>query len=340
MIELAAEARAETPIRVDYEAHAGCPGREVLIEEITWRTSLARAAAPGEDALEVRARITKRGALLRGHLTLGKGRETITREIEGPRCDEVVSALALVTALAIDPRASTAKKPAGAAAPAPSPPSPSPPPIVLPDRPLLPASLPEPAPPDLLARPLPVLTAPPAPLDPSRWSIGARALAAFAATPSPLFGGAIFVDRILSPHWGASLRVGAEVAATGAIDVGPGGAAFLRAAARVDGCALVIRPAPWLTLVPCVAAEAGVIRAEGLARGQITSPGAATVPWIALDFVPRITVDLGGAFLEAQGGPAFPLVRRQFLFESPAFVVHELPAVTGTVSVGAGFHFP
>ncbi|APR75244.1 Hypothetical protein A7982_00590 [Minicystis rosea] len=332
----AGEARAETkPIRIEYLAHPSCPGLDVLVEEITWRTSRARLAAPGEDAFAVRARITKSGALLRGRLTLGKGREAITREIEGASCDEVVSALALVTALAIDPHASTSRKPP------PAPPPPPPPPrFTLPERPLVPDTLPAPAPAEILAAPLPVVALPPAPPSASPWSMGARALVALAVTPRPLIGGSVFVDRILSRHWGASLRLAAEVGATGAFEIGPGSAAFVRAAGRFDACAFALRPTPRLSIQPCVAAEAGVLRGEGIPRGSLTTGGVATVPWIALDFLPRAAFAFDGVSVEVQAGPAFPLVRREFLFERPELVVHALPPVTFVGSIGAGFHFP
>jgi hypothetical protein len=99
----AAEARGEPPpIRVDYLAHEGCPAADVFLDEIHWRTLLARVAEPGEEALLVQARVTRRGVVSSGRLSLGEGK---ARTIEGPSCDEVVSALALITALAIAPAA-------------------------------------------------------------------------------------------------------------------------------------------------------------------------------------------------------------------------------------------
>lgn len=327
---LAAEARAEPrAVRIDYQAHEGCPAADVLVEEITWRTALARVAAPGEAALAVRARITKRGAVSRGRLSLGEGREKITREISGASCDEVVSALALVTALAIDPRASTGRRP------------PPPPPPRLP-RPLPPVP-PRPA----FAPPAPAILGPPLPAfplarpaSPPRWKIGARASAAFEATPRPLFGAAVVVERAISPRLEASVRVAIDVAATGGFDVGPGGASFLRAIGRVEGCVFALRPARWMSIVPCVGAESGVLRGEGILRGSLKSVDVATVPWAAAGVLPIVAIDVGGVVIEAQGGPVFPLVRREFLFETPAFLVHEVPAVTGTVSLGVGYAFP
>lgn len=333
-LALAARAAAEPrPIRVDYQAHAGCPAAEALAEEITWRTPRARLAAAGEEATPIKARVTKRGAASRGRITVGAGKDAVTRTIDGESCAEIVGALGLVAALALDPHAATGHKP-------PHPPPPPPPPpkrAALPARPIAPA-LPPPAP-DLLAPPLPALPAPARAVSAS-YAIGARATAAFAVAPGPLFGGAIFAERIAAAALRPSIGIEIEVAATGARDAGPGRAAFLRAAGRITGCVLAPRPEDTFALVPCLAVEGGVLRGQGIASGSITSASAATVPWFALDLLPRVVVRAGPAFLVASGGPVFPLVRRKFVFESPDFLVFELPAVTAAASIGAGVHFP
>ena len=122
----AAPARAEpAPLRLDYEtAGGGCPGAAVFLDEIQWRTDQARVVGPAEAALEVRARVVRRGPVTRGRLVLGTGKDAIVREVEGASCEEVVSALALITALALDPHASTATKRPAAPGFAPPPPPP------------------------------------------------------------------------------------------------------------------------------------------------------------------------------------------------------------------------
>jgi hypothetical protein len=191
----------------------------------------------------------------------------------------------------------------------------------------------------VLPPPLPAQPPPAAP-EPLAWSVGVRALAAFAAAPGPLLGGALFVDRALSRRWGVSIRFTAEITATGAVAAGPGSASFLRAAGLVEGCAFAARPAAWLSLVPCVGAEVGVLRAEGLAGGAIVTTATAAVPWAALDLFPRLTADVGRGFVELWGGPAFPLVRRAFLFQKPESVAFALPPATVTVGLGGGLRFP
>lgn len=325
------------PLRVDYQADAGCPGADVFLDEIRWRTSLARLAAEGEEALPVRARIERRGGHRTGRLSLGKGKERIEREIGAESCDEVVSALALVTALAVDPRASTARRPPAL----PPPPPPPPPPRTLPPPPPpLPRRLP---PPQLLADPLPAAPPPPGPAPAPPWTVGGRAPVALGVTPRALFGGGVFAERPFAGALGASIRLSGELAGTGSVDVDGAGVSFLRGLARVEGCALRLRPAPWLTASPCLGVEGGVLHGKGATGGTITHANEATVPWAGASLLPRVAADVGGAVIELSGGPVFSLVRRTFVFDGPTsttYVIHDVPPVTGWLAIGVGGRIP
>ena len=345
---VACPARADSlPIRVDYQSDEECPVASVFLDEVRWRTSLARLADSSEEALEVRARITTRGSVSTGKLVLSSGTDQIKREISSASCDEVVSALALITALAVDPHASTGKL-----SPRPAPP----PPPVFPAKPAhLPASAPPPPflsrlPPSIMADPLPALLSisdTPRLLALRRWAGGVHATVAFAVTPSPLLGGGLFVERALAPRWGGSLRAAIEVGLTGAGKVGLGSASFVRGLLRVDTCAFAARPAQWFSLVPCVSAEGGALRGAAVGNAvnnaTVTAPSQATVPWVSVGLLPRATIDLGGVVLDVQGGPVFPLIRRSFIFRfrfAPDETIYDVPPVTWMVSVGAGGRFP
>lgn len=336
-----AGARAEPPpIRIDYHAHAGCPAAPVLLDEITRRTPLARFATQRELALEVRARVTLRGRESRGTLVLGAGKRRVVREIESASCDEIISAFALITALAVDPRASTAPRPP----PALPPPTPLPP--ALPSPALAPPtrtrSIAAPPPADLLASPLPALLATPplvAAPRPGFWIVGARASATFAVTPRALVGGGLFVERAFDAEARASLRLALELAATGAFDAGPAGASFWQATLRLDGCVLGQRPVARLRIAPCLRAEGGVLHASGILGGALTQIEQAPVPWLGIGIAPLLSLDLANLVVEAQGGPTFPLVRRTFRFDSPDYVIHEVPPVVWTIGLGAGIRF-
>jgi hypothetical protein len=355
-VEVAAQSR---PVRIDYVAHEGCPGAEAFLDEVTSRTSLARApAAESEDALDVRVRITRTSDGSRGRVTLGKGGDLPVREINGPTCDEVVRALAFITALKIDPRASLSPSPralsggpgsASSAAGAPSPgllpePPPAPLPIETPSTipPTSPAPVVSSAP--VMAPPQPLIGAgsmrAPASSGKLHSTIGAHASVTFGAAPRALLGGGPFVELRADGGLGTSIRLAAEVATTGAIDLGPGGARFTWGIGRLDACPAFVRPTRRLAIAPCLGAEGGLIRAEGRPGRTISAAKQVTVPWASLGALARVAVDAGDVVrVDVQGGPQFPLVRRSFVFETPAFLIHEVPAIIWTLRLGAGLSF-
>jgi hypothetical protein len=315
-------ARAEEPFVLDYEAHEGCPAAGAFRDQVTAR---ARPPGAGEPVLEARVRITRREQRSVGKVVLSRGAASRTREVESDECGEVASALALITAIALDPRASAGSAPVAPPAPAAPPAPPRPPEVVAPLPPAIPWAPPPPAP-------------PPAPVE-RRWIAGAHVAAAFGVTPRPLLGGGLFGEHAWGGARGASLRLSVELGATGSFDVGPGGASFLRGTARVEGCPF-LRPVRGIGLSACAAAEGGFLRGEGLPRGSIASVQVATVPWAALGLVPRVAIDLGAvALLGLEGGPMFPLIRRSFVFEEPAFTIHDVPPVTWTARIGVGIRF-
>jgi hypothetical protein len=98
-------------LKVVYRAPAGCPPQEAFVAEVASRTSKAKL---GDDlgatarSRTIDVRIAARGGQYFGRVSLlDIGNKGKPRELVGRTCTEVVSALALVTALAIDPRANT-----------------------------------------------------------------------------------------------------------------------------------------------------------------------------------------------------------------------------------------
>lgn len=341
---ISAEARAQTqPIRIDYQTHEGCPDAAAFLDEITRRTSLPRVAAPGEQALEVEVRIAQRDTGSVGRIVLRTSGSARARSVDGGTCGEVVSALALITALAVDPRAAPSLSPGAPAPTPPAPDAPAPAPLNAPPQPA-PLGAPSGATPFLSPTAPPFRSWPTAPTapppTPAIWALGARAAASFAVAPRPLFGGGLFVERRSEAGIEPAIRLSFELSATGSFDVGPGGVSFVRGIGRIDGCVFAWRPARRVRLVPCAGAEGGFLLGEGIRRGQIVKVNQAVVPWLGIGILPRLAIDVGVAgFLEAQGGPVFPLVRRTFHFANPEVRIHEVPPVTATATLGLGFHF-
>ncbi|HEY5958702.1 MAG TPA: hypothetical protein VIV60_19210, partial [Polyangiaceae bacterium] len=101
----ATSAIAET-FSLRYRATPGCPSDDALVAEVLTRTSDAsRAATQGRFQFTVLLSSAANRDIT-GTLTIrSPSGRTSKREFAGPRCDEVVSAMALVIALAVDPRA-------------------------------------------------------------------------------------------------------------------------------------------------------------------------------------------------------------------------------------------
>jgi hypothetical protein len=88
-------------VELRYAAPPQCPSRAAFETEILGRTSNVRLAAPARRVFAVTIEPTADGF----HGTLVVDR-VADKELSSPRCEDLTSALALVTALAIDPTAS------------------------------------------------------------------------------------------------------------------------------------------------------------------------------------------------------------------------------------------
>ncbi|XYH94246.1 hypothetical protein ACMHYB_41390 [Sorangium sp. So ce1128] len=348
------------PIRVRLEAHAGCPSEMSFVEQVRARTPKVRTAARGERARTFTIAVVRDGALSRGRLTIEeRDGSSSSRAVSGRTCDEVVSAMALVTALAIDPeQAYRAPEPV---APTPIAELPGAPPTVIGARltiahddpaggaldPRRPAPYVAPASTwDMLPMPLPVLLPSPAgadsvatPAHAWRFTLGLHGSALGAASPELLPGISVFFDawhptgELFSP----SLRLSLSWAEGGALETDAGIARFRLAEGNLDLCPLHLALQAGAGVTPCAALEAGALHAEG--EGKISSE-AHDRPWVALRLLGRAHLEVDGRFrVELQGGVTFPLVRDTFIF-APAIPVHDVPAVGGFFGAGAGVSFP
>jgi hypothetical protein len=93
-------------VTLRYDAPPGCPDRGVVVAAILERTPLARFVARAERTFAITIETTPDG--FSGTLVVDTAEP---RGLTAHRCDDLVSALALITALAIDPTATTAARP-------------------------------------------------------------------------------------------------------------------------------------------------------------------------------------------------------------------------------------
>lgn len=329
------------PIRVAFEAPAGCPDLTAFLDQVTARTPKARLAAEGERARTFKIVVTQEGQRARGRLTIEAPPERpSTREVTGEQCNEVVSALSLITALAVDPRASTgppeslARASSASSAPPPQttiagPPGPPLPPYYLP--PLTAVAL--------TALPLPALLTPWAPARPTRTPGPHFAVALHAAgegaiapdlTPGGQLGAELYWERkgsIFSP----SLRLSTLVARSDVVRRGPAFGQFTWIAGRLEGCPLSFTLSAELAASSCVIFDAGALSARGGRRDA--TPTARVRPWIAPGLIGRLQWRIAGPlFLELEAGATFPLVRDTF-YVARDFTLQETP-IAGALAAG------
>jgi hypothetical protein len=342
-----APARAdEAPIRAEYTVRGACPPASAFLAEIFARTSRAKLAAPGQEATVFQVQIDEDVDGYVGRLSIQSGAARTTRVVDGPTCGEVVSALALIAALTVDPRASTAARPlpasggqpeAQTAPTAPAAPS-SAPPLSGPSPPTFggPAANgrhAEPQPPARRA-----ITEP----GPRRWMAGVDGSLALGGAPRPLVGGGPFLELRGPNHLAWALRLSFIYATTADFEVGPGAAVFVSSVGRLDACPLTWRLGERIGVLPCATVEGGVLRARGIERGRIVAAEEAIVPWAALALGLRLELEIvqDRGVIDAYGGPTFPLVRQRFVFEEPDTEIHAIASVAGAFGLGLGVRFP
>jgi hypothetical protein len=339
----AGTARAEA-LRIAYEAPAECPGNEAFAAAVRAQTKSAVLTTEGEGERTISVRIVRLEKELLGRLAIEEpGREASgvsVREVTAATCDEVVSALALMTALAIDAHPKdrpsgppapghTAGSPAGGDAPRRSPSAPPTLKKQAQKRARPSASTPDTGAPEIAAR---HTTRP-------RWELGAHAGAFGAVAPNLAWGAVSFLDRSVWDTTGAawSIRLGLALAESPSVGLAEGTAVFRWTVARIAACPLAVSAGP-LTGRPCVGLDAGALRGRG---SGLPRPLEETRGWLAATVHGRLQIHLGeGVYLEAEGGFTLPFVRDRFVFVKPARAIHAVPPLSGFTTVGLGVAVP
>ncbi len=337
-------------MRLDYEAPAACPGRSLVVRAILERTAHFRLATEREAARTLRLRVESLASSFHGALeVIELDGSTMHRDLGGPTCGAVVSALALVAALALDPVAASSAPeapvatrstppdapaaPVAAAAPesplpaadapvaAPVPPSlstnASQPGPVVPPR----ARIPEPAPPPLAAR--------------LRVGVGVAAEIAGLAAPTVVLAPAGLAEIVLdSPGLFAPLlRLGVARQEGGTVAVSGKDATFTWLLGQAAACPVRVRLIAAVAVRPCLGADVGAVSAVTSGAPQPTNPARlwadmsleGRVEWRILD---RVSLDI-------EGGLMVPIVRDSFVFEPTGDQAYRAPAATGVGSIGA-----
>ncbi|WP_434045595.1 MULTISPECIES: hypothetical protein [Sorangium] len=321
-----AVARAQptaAPLQLEYRAEAGCPTEADFRERVVAR--LRRPLGEADAATAYVVTIEKSDRRFTGRLGVRAADGAASdRDVSGDTCDDVVAALAVVTALAIGAHAADA--PATAAEPVASasasaaavPPAP-----VGGERPRPPA--PPPPPPPV-----------PAPDAAARLTLGAQLLYG-AMVGTRAFGARLFAeppvgatDRDIGPlRFHADLEVSSDIPAAG------GSASFRLAAVAADACPFGAAYGA-LRLAPCARVEGGLLSASR--RGDAPVRGAAR-GWLSIALPVRARLLLWGPLvLDAEAGIRMPLLRGGLLVEGAEAVAP--PPIEGVSAIGLGWAIP
>lgn len=336
---------APEPFAVDYSAPDGCPSASAFFGEVTARTPRARAAAAGERARVLHVRVEKRGEAHAGRLWIEEGGTTSTaREVSGGSCGEVVGALGLVAALAVDPRASVAPRPAPAAAStAPAAPAPTEEPKPPLDKEAAksptkePETDPTPKKPAADRAPSPEASTMPPRRDPRHWTLGAGgevSALSDAIVSLRIFGELDLGGGLLAP----SIRIAASrsLPVDRAATIGSANLTWTAGAIEASPIRLDLASTT-LTLRPCAGIAVGLLEAEG---SGIATPRSETRAWVSANVQGRLVWAPVRAFaIELEGGAHLPILRESFFFD-PNILVYQAPAIAGFGRLGAGVRFP
>jgi hypothetical protein len=318
LVSTRAHAGAEESIRIDYRAPAGCPNDAAFAADVRARTTRWRIETGDAPARHFVIEVAPRGPRVHGRLLVTDvGGESTVREVDGDTCDEVAEALALMTALAIDPHASLV--PISRPAPPPPPPPPPPPAVATTNAPVFEST------PDAHS---------------TRWRLAAGAHAGAAGGVAPMLAAGMdaFVDAALArgSAWSPGVRLRLAYNEALPVSTTAGTAKFWRLVGGLAVCPLRLDVIPsTLALVPCGAFDAGEVDATGT---DTPNGRHERRTWLDVGAVGRLDWALSAyVSIEIEGGALFPLLRYHSTF--PTLAVYDTPFVAGFAGAGAAVRF-
>jgi hypothetical protein len=311
------ESTGTVPVRLDYRAPPGCPDAVAFMRGVQGRTRRVRVAEEGESARTFVVQIVNVEDRVVGHVRVTEeGLETDSRSFEGADCAEVVDALALTTALSVDPEARLLAEPteADAEKPPPAPPKP-----------------PEPAAPP----PEPPRPTPPAPTPVhGPWRIGTQLEAVGVVKAYILPGAGVWVAlHSNSPGWWSPAARLTLHHARNDLAEDPPEALVVWTAASAEACPAWLGRPGTAELRACAVAQGGALHLRGVA---VQHERSATRSWWSVGALIRTGLSVNRTIRVDMGlGATVALVERRFVTEGPRDVVARTNRVApfGTLGV-------
>lgn len=345
-------AKSNDPIRIEYSAVETCPSSDAFEAQLASRAPHARFAERGGRARVLLARVESRGAHFHGSLVVREidGSEEV-RVVDGSTCREVVTGLALVAALAVEPSASDADADASASTSAANANDASSTTAANKDGPPTDPSTTKSA-----SKTDPKSSAAKSenkePTDPDdhdhagapksssphaiEISLGIDAGVVGGASPVLLGTLPVFFEIARGGEHGffsPSIRFRFERPGEDADPSSIGSAHFTWTEGSVDLCPIAWSPFARLRLVPCLRGELGILDASGVDASPSRSESR---PWFSLGAAGRLRVAIVGPFFAEIEGEIFtPLVRDRFYLE-PNTTIFRASAVAWSGAAGLG----
>jgi len=340
---------ATEPIRLDFDAPAACGTADDFFDALRARTDRVRRSEGYAEDRRFSIRITATVSEFDGRLSVtdpgdaspgaASTMEGAERRISAASCAEVVQALAIVAALAIDANASQTAHADGPEGAAPGQPAP-----VVPAAPASASAAAEAPPPAPQPKPPPssetqTSAAVPDPLRLS-WFLGVQAGVELAeprsiAFPTGALTGDVALERgtLLSP----SLRAALSSSLDATVSSASGRASFALTTLRLEPCPVRVRLSGVFGLVPCAVFDAGLVSAAGEGVNHHQSR---LRPWIAAGAAERLFVALAARWrLDIEAGVVAAISRDTFQF-LPDETVYEFSGPIPFVAAGVSFGWP
>ena len=314
----AAAAKPGQAFRLEYWAEGRCPDAVEFARQIQMRAPRLRPAEADEPALGFYAELAEHAGSATGRLTARSpdGREVV-REVRGPTCEDVSTALALIAALAADPAQSSAE------------------PVAPPVHVAAPAVQHTP-------RLEPVTTqAPDSENSLNRWTYGVGGGLAFDSSiaPSPGYGLGISFD-VEGPGGSPArllLSLSAIRAAAANTETAGGSASFTWVGLRLAGCPLRWPQETPLFFRPCAFFDAAVLSGD-VAFGNRSRDKSMT--WVATGGFGRIEELVGEVVsFQLDVGVTVPLARPSFAVGEQAPVAFKVPSAGILGRIGLSYRF-
>jgi hypothetical protein len=312
------------PVAVDFDGPEGCSGASAFFASLRSRTDHVRRAEGAEARTTLQVRLSRDRGSVTGELRIIDDRgETETRKVQGPSCDDVVQALSLTAALALDPTALAGAPPAAPSTDAVANDEPAKPEVVppAPSQPV-PVAV-APTPPELSSKPVPSF----------ELAVGPLALSVLSGSMSQGIAVAVRKNFGKSGVFRPALGLAPTYARNDVLS-SPEDAQIALLGGSATLCPLRFT-ASIVTVQPCALVLAGWLRATGR---QVTHVATVDRSWLSAGLTVRSAAALGRGFsVELEGGIAAPLVERSFYVTVPKNVIAKTPVISPMVSLGLAY---